>query len=79
VSGIGDRRRGIFSLGLSSARFDRRCEILCIACVVRNVVLSFELWDKSLVLLSSSNSASMEHFNVIGGSLERETFAEVEP
>ena len=69
MSGIGNRRRGRFSLGLCSARFDRRCGILFIACVVRNVVLSFELWDKSLVLLSSSNSASMGHFNVIGGSL----------
>ena len=43
MSSNGSRRRERSSLGLSSARFSRRCDILFITCVVCSVVLSCEL------------------------------------
>ena len=79
MSGTSDRRRGRALLGLSSARFSRRCEILFITCVVCSVVLSFELGDENFVSLSSSNSASMGHFIVVGDSLESKKVVGMEP
>ena len=67
MAGTSDRRRGRASLGLSSARFSRRCEIIFITCVVCSGVLSFELGDENFVLLSSSNFGdSLESKKVVG-------------